>query len=261
MMMPAPTPDEILTKTELSVAAADAAPVLGERAEVGVVLDVRPAPRSTSLAACARVDTHASRGRSPGVRITSSVTGAGRPIPMCRSALQPGRHRVDELGGQLPSACVVLERGRQVASLLGEDLSREVADGDGEVAVPEVDAGDHACRGGQADGRATPAAAGLAVDQPGGEELPNDVGDGGPGQAGLARQLGLGERRGAAFGVGIVRAGRSRPEYVEHPLLVGGPQGRGGARSGVTRHGRHGRTVHGRPLCGQETITRTSELQ
>ena len=40
MMMPAPTPEEIFTKTELSVAAADAAPVLGQGAEVGVVLDV-----------------------------------------------------------------------------------------------------------------------------------------------------------------------------------------------------------------------------
>ncbi len=66
---------------------------------------------------------------------------------MCRSALPSGRIASDELGREL-QCLVVLERGRQVASLLGKDLSSEVADGDGEVAVPEVDAGDHACRAG-----------------------------------------------------------------------------------------------------------------
>ena len=82
MMMPAPTPEEIFTKTEVSWPRADAVPVLGERAEVGVVLHVHG--HTERCSATARVLTSSQPGKMAEDRMTLSVTGAGSPRPTWR---------------------------------------------------------------------------------------------------------------------------------------------------------------------------------
>jgi len=86
--------------------------------------------------------------------------------------------------------------------LLREDLVREVADGDPQVRVPEVDADDDARVAAEADA-AGPAAAGRRgrdLDGPALLQLPDDVGDGRGGQAGRTGDLRLGERSGQPHG-------------------------------------------------------------
>ena len=139
--------------------------------------------------------------------------------------------------------------GVERAPLLGEDPPGQVADGDRDVAVAEVDAGHEA--GGS--GRAGPTEPrrplpGSVSTRPGGGQLADDVGDRGRGQPGQPGQLGLGGRRRPPA--------RSR-RRAEHPLLVGRPQRRRRAR-GARRAGRrgHGGTVQPGRRIGQEMSTK-----
>ena len=118
--------------------------------------------------------------------------------------------------------------------LLGEDLVGEVADGDAQVGVAEVDADDDAGVPAQRDAAGAPAAGrgGGHLDGAALLQLPDDVGDGGRGEAGGPGDLRLGQRPGEPHGphhplqIGPVQR-RLRPRCLHRPIhscpLPGGP--------------------------------------
>ena len=110
MMMPAPTPEEIFTNTEVSWPRRDAVPVLGQRAEVGVVLDVH-GDAEPLLGDRAGVDVLPARedGRGP-----DHVVGHRRGQPEADVAHGPVHpsHRVQHRAGQLQGLGVAVAGGR-----------------------------------------------------------------------------------------------------------------------------------------------------
>ena len=231
MMMPAPDAGGDLDEDRAVVAAADALPVLGQRAEVGVVLDVH-GEAELLLGGGAGVDVLPAREDR---RRADEVVGHRGGQAQADVAHRPvrGDHGLEHRAGHAERLHVVVA-GREVAALLGQQVAGQVADGDRDVAVAEVHAGHEPRPAGQADGGTAAPAARVRLDQAAAGQLADDVGDRGRRQPGGPGQLGLGERR-------VVRArphGRDAAQHVEHPLLVrraqrgGGPRGRVGTMVG-----------------------------
>ena len=201
---------------------------LAERAQVGVVVDVHGAAEAADHlltwvdAGPARQDRHRS-DRAAGLdRPGHAQADADDVLRLGADPAQRDAHQ--------PFGLVQAERGRGVDvdrdGFLRDDLVRQVADGDADVRVAEVDADDQAGRTRQRHG-AGPAAAGAGGphrDDTGGAELTDDVGHRGRGQASGAGDLRLGQRPGGAHRaddaplVGLPqRSLRSRRRRRGHP--------------------------------------------
>ena len=180
------------------VAAAHALPVLGEGAEVGVVLDV---DGEAELLLGGGAAVHAlpagedRRGADDvvGDRRRAGPSRCGGPRPWSAtiaSSIVPAIRQ--RLG--------VVVAGLEPAPFLGQQAPGQVADGHRHVAVAEVDARHEPGAAGQPHRGAAPSAARVGLDQAGGGELADDVRDRGGGQPGGAGQLGLGELAVAVVG-------------------------------------------------------------
>ena len=194
----------------LVLAAGGAVPVLGQGAEVGVVVDVDRSPKRS--AATRGVDPHPAGedGRGP----HDVVADRRRQAHADRGRSGPGLDQPREDRGREVEALLVAMVGGD-GPLLDQWLPGEVGDRDREVAVADVDA-DHEAGGAGEPDRPCPGVRCPARSRSGRRrELADDVGDG----AG-ARPV---TRASSAW---VTGSSARAAEYVDHAALVGGAQRR-----------------------------------
>ena len=232
---------------DLVLAAGGTDEVLGESAEVGVVVDV-DGSFEAFLGDALGVDPDPARedGRGP----HDVIADRGRQAHADGADLVPavpgfGQGLVEQGVGELEAVLVAMVV-REALPLLDQRLAGQVGDRYREVAVADVDADDQAGRARQPDHRAPASTARLGLDQARGGERPDDVGDGAGGQSGDSRELRLGDR--------LLRAAA---EYVDDAALVGRPQ-RGG-RAGRMRLAPAARRRHGGHCAAGHTLSSSVE--